>query len=242
MVFTLLLDGECPQWLTVDLYLFVPTGSITAKLVFPQDPMVGWIVRGVPLLTVPLHAVFLLVIGQMFADWWICAACICFMIGDGALTWFGQNIPRSYTTWEGPKKQIGIAKKKGLAFSVLGLVFLLIGLAYNDLLPELSLSVKLDFRRVMNLLHTVALFVFKFIISKTLVTTIFCDFIIDMVFCVNDELQNRNLQDPYQREVRVIADVHYSSGCFQFSGSLNFDGITVVCMAGYYSSDVSPWI
>lgn len=112
-------------------------GATTAKLIFPQDPMVGWIVRGVPMLSLPLHAVFLLVIGQMFSDWWICLAVICLMIGDGALTWFGQKIPNSYATWQGPKQAISTAKKKGLLFTILGLILLVIGLASNDLLPEL---------------------------------------------------------------------------------------------------------
>jgi hypothetical protein len=60
----------------------------------------------------------------------------------------------------------------------------------------------------MNLLHTIVLFVLKFLISKNLVTIIFCDFILKMVFGVNEEMQNYQLQDPYQREVRTQANVH----------------------------------
>ncbi len=67
----------------------VQKAAYAAKQVFPQDPFAGWIVRAAPMLAIPLHAVFILVVGQMFSDWFVCCACICLMIGLSAVPLFG---------------------------------------------------------------------------------------------------------------------------------------------------------
>lgn len=182
----------------------VRAGSIAAKLVLPQDPVIGWLTRGIPLLTVPLHAVFILAVGQMFADWWVCMGCVCFMIGDGAVTYFGSAIPAAYATFHAPMKFVKKAKLKGTLCMLLGVIFMFMGLTTNDLIstsmPEVSFNVDVN---VSSLLHTVIIFVAKFMISKNLMTIIFSDCVISLVFSINTELQNQDLQRPYQHEVRL---------------------------------------
>lgn len=200
-------------------------GAVTAKLIFPQDPMIGWIIRAVPLLKVPLHAILILVIGQIFSDWYICGACVCFIIGDTALTIFGADIVESYATFEGPKMAIKRAKLKGLLFHIAGSILLVVFLATNDILgdimPDISLKVSVSAESVLKLLKMIFIFIAKFIVSKTLVQILFCDFIMTIVFRVTHELQNQSLQLPFQREAgmadifmrRTRLDGESSPGC-----------------------------
>jgi hypothetical protein len=57
----------CIFWanLTASSLSGLQKAAYAAKMVFPQDPFAGYIVRTVPLLAVPLHAVFILLVGQV---------------------------------------------------------------------------------------------------------------------------------------------------------------------------------
>jgi hypothetical protein len=122
--------------LALSLLPALQQAAYAAKQVFPQDPFIGWIVRAVPLLAVPLHAVFIFLIGQMFSDWFVCFACIFLIIGMSAVTIFGAGITPPDTEARNVVDAYKAAKKKGLIFNVLAGLCLVAAVATNDLISQ----------------------------------------------------------------------------------------------------------
>ena len=94
----------------------------------------GWIVRAVPLLAIPLHAVFIFLIGQMFSDWFVCLACICLLIGMASVTVFGDAITPPDTEAQNIVDAYAKAKKRGKVFNVVAVILLMVAVATNNLI------------------------------------------------------------------------------------------------------------
>ena len=198
--------------LALSLLPALQRAAFCAKSIFPQDPYVGWIVRAVPLLAVPLHAVFILLIGQMFADWFICLACLCLMVALSAVTIFGAGIVPPTADATEPDSAFTSAKRKGILFNILALLFLVAAIATNEtlmeILPKLSLSSDepVEFDQVARLVHWILIFLCKFHVTKIQVTIMGADFILSMMFQITEDLENEELQVPYRTEAKQASD------------------------------------
>ena len=77
--------------------------------------------------------------------------------------------------------------------------------------PDISLRVitaenPITLARIWNFVHWLLVFVAKFYVSKLQVTIIGADFIINMIFTIIANLNNRVVQEPYQDEARQAMD------------------------------------
>lgn len=198
--------------LALSLLPALQKASYAVKQVFPQDAFVGWIVRAVPLLAVPLHAVFIMLIGQIFSDWFVCVACICLLIGMSAVTiWFREGT-KPFDNAEDIVTDYKKAKKKGLAFNLIAVLSIAVAIASNDLIsksmPEISLRPPegLGLSNVLGFLHFGLVFIANFFISKLQITIIGADFMMQLVFTLVEHLNDANMQKSYQEEVLHVKD------------------------------------
>jgi hypothetical protein len=161
----------------------------------------------VPLLAVPLHAVFIFLIGQMFSDWFVCLACIFLLVGMSSVTIFGKGITPPDTDAQTIVAEFKQAQRKGLAFNVLAVVCLVLAVATNGLVsqtfPEISLRGDLTLAKVWGFVHWIVIFVAKFFVSKLQVTIIGADAIIGLIFTLVIDLDDKVIQAPYQSEART---------------------------------------
>eukprot|EP01043_Picozoa_sp_COSAG02_P032304 COSAG02_NODE_2152_length_9655_cov_6.433654_8_plen_461_part_00 len=200
--------------LALSLLPALQRAALAAKLVFPQDPFVGWIVRAVPLLAVPLHTVFILLVGQMFSDWWVCLACVCLMIAMSAITLFGAGvIPPTADAGE-INRAFTKAKRKGVAFNLFAVLFFVAAVATNESLSEImpGLSVSSDQEEQINvgntarLVHWVCIFFCNFFVTRIQVTIMGADMILSMMYEMNQHLENQELQAPYRDEAKQACE------------------------------------
>ncbi len=194
--------------LALSLIPALQKASYAVKQVFPQDAFAGWIIRAMPLLAVPLHAVFILLIGQIFSDWFICAACVCLLIGMICITiWFDEGTKPTNDAQD-IVDDFKKAKKKGLIFNIVAGIFILLAVATNDLIsitmPEISLKVDITAEKVLNFIHTMTVFAANFVISKIQVTILGADLMINLIFTLVAHLQDKEMQQPYCDEVAAF--------------------------------------
>lgn len=63
-------------------------GAYATKLIFPQEVLPGWIVRFIPCLYAPLTGIFILLLGQMFSDWFVMGGVLCLVTSQLATATF----------------------------------------------------------------------------------------------------------------------------------------------------------
>lgn len=99
---------------------------------------------------------------------------------------------------------------KGWLFQLAAVALLIIAVATNDTIansrPDMSLndisSEAITWSNISSFLHAVLIFAAKFVISKTQLTIIGADLILALLFTIGSDLQNSDIQGPYQKESR----------------------------------------